>query len=245
MEIFAGLCVGLLLLSAGVVAIKTFALWRRTRGLPELLLALMLLCSTVLGYPLAIASNQIPLTEMWPLHVGFAVFINLGFACLLLFTSKVFRPGVLWATCLAWLSMSIQLVCTGIALVGMLGENPHRPGAVLTLISTVPVATAYFWTMFEALGYYRRMKLQLRLGLAKPLVTNRMLLWGLMGLAAGFAVVVNTGALLSGVDFYRSPTIVTVSSFCGLAHASCLFLAFHPPTWYRSWVELGEAVETS
>ena len=42
MEIFAGLSVLFLVLTALVIAIKTFALWRRTRGAPELLLGLYL-----------------------------------------------------------------------------------------------------------------------------------------------------------------------------------------------------------
>jgi hypothetical protein len=40
-----------------------------------------------------------------------------------------------------------------------------------------------------------------------------------------------------------SPAIVSVSSAFGLVHASCLFLAFHPPAWYRGWVARRSAAE--
>ena len=100
MEIFAGLSVGCLILAALVVATKTFALWARTRGLPELLLSLYLSCATVLGYPLMIASTQIPASQMWPLHLAGLVVASVGFICLLFFTLKVFRPEALWARCL-------------------------------------------------------------------------------------------------------------------------------------------------
>ena len=91
MEILAGLSVGLLLLSALVVAIKTFGLWLRTRALPELLLSAMLLSATVIGYPLAIACTRIPASEMLLIHLVYPFAMNLGFACLLLFTQRVFR----------------------------------------------------------------------------------------------------------------------------------------------------------
>ena len=32
--------------------------------------------------------------------------------------------------------------------------------------------------------------------------------------------------------------MVSISSLLGLVHAGCLFLAFHPPSWYRGWIEL-------
>src|SRR5215831_10297249 len=97
MEIFAALSVGLLILVSGVVSVRTFALWRRTRGLPELLLTLMLFSGTVLGYPAMIATTQVPASRMWPLHVLANALESFGITCLLLFTLKVFRPQVLWA----------------------------------------------------------------------------------------------------------------------------------------------------
>jgi hypothetical protein len=243
MEIFAGLSVCLLLLVALFVAIKTFALWRRSKGLPELLLTVMLVSATVLGYPLAIASTRVPPAELWPIHAGSHVLFSLGYACLLLFTLKVFRPKTLWATCLAGVTLSTLVVATVAQIVEATGENPRDPLTLvgLTLLETTPVAVAYFWTTFESLSYYRKLKLRLRLGLADGVVTNRVLLWGLMSLAAGAAVVINVAAMLAGS--FLSPPIVFVSSLCGLVHASCLFFAFHPPGWYRAWLVRTSAVE--
>jgi hypothetical protein len=62
-----------------------------------------------------------------------------------------------------------------------------------------------------------------------------------MTLSAGIAVVVNAIAMLTGS--FMSPLSVSVSSLLGLVHASCLFLAFHPPGWYRGWVEQRYAAE--
>lgn len=243
MEIFAGLSVGLLIVSALFIAIKTFALWLRSRELPELLLSLMLLSATVIGYPLAIACSRISASEIWAIHVGYPLAMNFGFACLLLFTLRVFRSGVLWASCLVGLSLLALAVCAAAYIIEATGEDPRGPAEMidLGLLNTLPIAVAYLWTTVEAFSYYRRLRLRLRLGLAEGHVANRVLLWGLMTLAAGIAVIANAGSMLTGS--FMSPMIVSVSSGLGIVHASCLFLAFHPPGWYRGWVEQRYAVE--
>jgi hypothetical protein len=245
MEVFAGLSIGLLMLSALIVAIRTSALWRRSRELPELLLTMMLMSVTVIGYPLAVACSQIPAVELLPIHIAYPLAINFGFACLLLFTLRVFRPRVLWATCLVGLCLMLLVVCTVAYIVEATGENPRAQMDMvgLSLLNSAPVSVAYFWTTFESLSCYQRLRLQLRLGLTEGLVANRMLLWGLMTLAAGIAVIINAGALFTGS--FMSPLIVSVSSSLGVVHASCLFLAFHPPGWYRGWVERRYAAEHS
>jgi hypothetical protein len=239
MEIFAGLSVCFLVLAALVVAIKTFVLWLRTRGLPEFLLSMMLLCATVLGYPLAIATT---LSKAWWIHVTSLVMLNLGFTCLLLFTLKVFRPNTVWARCLVGLLLSMLIVGT---VTYSVAENPPPITAMsgLALFNLVPIAVAYFWTSFESLSYYRRLRMRLRLGLTDVVVANRVLLWGFMTLSAGIAVIINASAMEAGS--YMSPPIVLVSSVLGVVHASCLFLAFHTPRWYKIWVEGKYAVEGS
>lgn len=244
MLLFAGLSVGLLILVALFVAAKTFALWLRTRELPELLLSGMLISSSGLGYPLVIASTQVPANEMWWLHVGAQAIMNVGYACLLLFTLKVFRAQTLWAKCLVGLLL-VVLVAVCVATGIQSSRDDARPMAQLvglSLMSSAPIMTTYFWTAFESLAYYRRLKLRLRLGLGEVIVANRVLLWGLMCLAAGSAVLLNNASLLMGS--FMSPPIVLASSMLGLVHACCLFVAFHPPAWYKSWLEQGATTGT-
>lgn len=237
MEIFAGLSVLALVLTALAIAVKTFALWLRTRGLPELLLSLYLSCATVIGYPLAIAMSQIPASENWWIHVLAQLVTSAGSVWLLLFTLKVFRPHTLWARCLVGLCLVLILATSVSYIAEVTGDNPRAPQEMpdFVLLISLPIAIGYFWTTIESLGYHRRLKLRLRLGLSQVVVTNRVLLWGLMALAAGTAVAINMAALEAGS--YMSPPIVLLSSILGVAHASCLFLAFHPPAWYASWLE--------
>jgi hypothetical protein len=237
MEVFAGLSVGFLILAAFVVATRTFALWRRTRGVPELLLSMYLSCATVLGYPLMIASTQIPASEMWPLHFAGQVVTSIGLACLLFFTLRVFRAEDLWARCLVGLSLLLLTTGSVAFFIELIGENPRSaPEQVgVSLMNAGAIAIAYFWTTIESLSYYRRLRLRLRLGLAEVAVVNRMLLWGLMTLAAGIAVIISVAGMLAG-SFLTAP-IVLVLSCLGTVHACCLFLAFHSPAWYRACLD--------
>jgi hypothetical protein len=117
------------------------------------------------------------------------------------------------------------------------GPSP-RPTTELigiTLMTSTPIAFAYLWTTCEALGYYRTLRRRVGVGLAEAAVANRVLPWGLMTLAAGVAVAISLVAILMGV--FMSAPLVLLFSCLGLVHALCLFLAFHPPAWYRAWVE--------
>jgi hypothetical protein len=199
----------------------------------------MLLSATVLAYPLTIATTRISATSLPALHIASQAFFSFGYACLMLFALRVFRPDVLWAKCLAGLTVSVLVAGVGAYAIEVTGENPRTPQEMvgLTLTSSGAIAVAYFWTTLESLGYYRQLRLRLRLGLVENVVANRVLLWGSMTLAAGLAVIVSAVAMLAG-SFLSAP-IILVCSLLGLVHAGCLFLALHPPAWYRSWLERG------
>lgn len=245
MEVLAAVSVGVLVLSALIVAIKTFVLWRRSRELPELLLSMMLFSVTVIGYPLMVACSLTPATKALALHVLSTLAINGGFVCLLLFTLRVFRPKVLWAACLVGLTALVLAASAAAYIVEVTGGNPRALTEMVGLVSfnSAGTAVAYFWTTFESLGCYRRLRLQLRLGLTEGIVANRVLLWGLMTLAAGVAVILNVVAIQTGS--LLTPPIVAISSGLGLVHAGSLFLAFSPPGWYRDWVERRYALESA
>jgi hypothetical protein len=237
MEILAGVSTCVLILTALTVVIRTLALWRRTRGTAELLLSGYLTGATVLGYPLIIASTRIPPDELWPLHLSGLVVMAMGFLCLMLFTVKVFRPDVIWARILVGVGAALW---TGIGVAYFLeltGGNPQPVAKLvgINLTNSLSMAAAYFWTAGESLTYHRKLRLRLKLGLVEVAVVNRVLLWGLMSLAAGWAVLISLAGMLNGELLTTS--LLPVFSLFGIFHAGCLFLAFHPPGWYRAWLE--------
>ena len=74
-------------------------------------------------------------------------------------------------------------------------------------------------------------------------VANRVLLWGMMSLAAGLAVVISAITMFAGS--FMTAGIITLMSVLGLVHAGCLFFAFHPPAWYRAWLEQGSGAASA
>src|SRR5688572_16279970 len=178
MELFAGLSVLVLVLTALGIAIKTFLVWRRTRGLPELLLGTMLMTATVLGYPLAVASSRIAPTELWSVHLLSQTCFTVGYACLSLFTLRVFRPNAAWAKGLAAATTLAMIGSSVVYAIELSSESPRRPNEMLglTLFSSGAIGVAYFWTTVESLSYYRQLRLRMKVGLAQISVANRVLL---------------------------------------------------------------------
>jgi len=245
MEVFAALSVSVLILTALFISIKTFGLWRRTRLLPELLLTLMLFTDTVVGYPLAVACHVIPPAEARALHIAYTTVFNGGLVFLLLFNQRVFRPNSGWAVGLVIFTALLNAACATAYIAEVLKPNPRSLNdlPVLWAVNSAAIAIPYFWTTIEALATRARLRRQLHLGLTNATVVDRTLLWALMGLSAGVAVIINlVGALTGAVG---NPLIEATSSLLGLVHAGCLFLAFHPVGWYRRWVTSRYAAESA
>ena len=99
-----------------------------------------------------------------------------------------------------------------------------------------PWESAAGWGAAESLLFYRRAKLQVRLGLMQPVVANRFLLWAI-GLGALTALLGTTiWASLLGID----PTVsawVLLESLLGSIGALTLWLTFFPSPAYKRYVE--------
>ena len=88
------------------------------------------------------------------------------------------------------------------------------------------------------------MRRRLRLGMADPIVTDRLLLWGCGSLARVVMVVVGplAAALLQVVpesaQFTISASVLVLASACGLFTSAAYWLAFHPSARYARWTQL-------
>lgn len=239
MQTLAAGALGALVVVSLLVAVRLLVLHRRTGALPELLLGGMLLLSVGIGYPMRVVADRA--TPEWGGIVlvvsDFAV--ALGFSLLFVFTLRVFRPGTLWARllaaagCLALLGAPVYtlLRLPERGVVGVLEAHPLE-----YLAHTLPVLIAYAWSGFESLRYHGMMRRRAKLGLADAAVSERFLLWGLMGGIAVCGISLNLGAALMRVDGLNSAAVLLGSSLTGLAQAVILVLAFMPPRSYLGWV---------
>ncbi len=224
-----------------VVGARLVLLARRTREVPELSIGLGLVLITVVGAPLS-SVGRLPALVRTP--VGDAVFV-LGLLCslagiqlLYVFTWRVFRAGSQWArgaVVLAGIALAVE--AAGILIASQRGETmeqilPHTRPWGLAIVAMV--ALAFAWTAVESLRYHARLRRRLALGLSDPVVVNRVLLWGVSGVATSLLCTGLAGSMLFGQTPLRDPLPLAIIALSGIVTSLAWYLAFLPPAaWLR------------
>jgi hypothetical protein len=223
-----------------VAAGRLLLLHRQTRGLPELLIAILILgvgtfgvggsfviLSTVPEGALRTALSFIPTSA-----------VNGGMAALCLFTWRVYRPNSKSARafCTALVSAVLALVVYAISQGSTLALQ-ERPVA---LASSVIYVTTMAWSAVEALLYWSTMRRRRSLGLADPVLTNRFLLWGLATGTAAEGIALGAVAQFGfGLVGLGAGPVTLCYAVHGSLSAVFFWLAFQPPKSYVGWVSRG------
>jgi hypothetical protein len=233
------------------LGIRLALLARRTRQLPEALLAAhFLLCCTVgyslqgSGYALAIEPGASHMLVPTLMYVGNGASL-LGVAAVLVFNYRVFRRGTrlgrgLLAACVALLAFGY----VGSAASG--GFSHGRPEGFWFWLLYSAFTAASVWTLVEPLLYFAGLRKRQRIGLADPLVVDRFLLWGVGSVARFAMLAIGAIAMLqltgaaSDLASVAAPTFLA-SGLAGIVVAISYWLAFFPPRAYLRRVELRSA----
>jgi hypothetical protein len=226
-----------------VVGFRLLALGRRTGEQPELLIGVGLVLAAVLGAPLA-ALGRAPGIALTPFgSVVFACGLaatQVGIALLCAFTWIVFRRNAFWGTLLLVLVVgALGVEWLGIVTASASGDTlaevlPRtRPWGV-AIVATL--ALVFGWSGCEALAHHRRLRRQLALGLADPVVADRMLLWAIAGFATVALCSAIAACMLAGLPPLRHPLPLAAISLAGLCASACWTLAFLPPASYLTGV---------
>ncbi len=218
-----------------------FMAWR-TRGFPEFVLGLGLFAMGGVGTPLisvAKTGAQFGLDERVcvPLYVVAQAIMVAGAGLLAVFTWKVFCPhharGRVLVVLLPVLGLAayatIPLTSTFADAIALRGVGPHAINAA--------TFASYLWAAIESLVYARALAKRVVLDLADPIVADRVRLWGLAILVAGFLVAVTGVLAWRGVEIMSSALGAAFVGHFGLLAAVALYLAFMPPRAYVAWVE--------
>jgi hypothetical protein len=229
-------------LVGGVVGWRILRLARATSGAPERWIGCCLLGICAVGYPVAILSQLVPPGPLRVLLVVLGVgAIDFGLLSVYGFTRAVFRPDLGWLRA----ALAVPAVALGIHLLGLAlalwgarrtPEAFAAAGAPWTVVSTVVSSAGFGWTAVEALRYFRLARRRVPLGLADPLVVNRVLLWGLVGVSSTAINLANAVAALRGVNVLADPVTMLATGSLGAWNAVALWLAFLPPASYARWV---------
>ena len=230
-----------------LLAIRLLKLARQTRRVPEAAIGLSFLLAGVIGYSLMVAGAAPAMMERVELSrrlmaTGYML-ISVGVVLTYLFTWRVFRPTESWAGIFFGVA-AVTVIFTGVPdNIPALSEpsaqltGPAFFGFWLGMIARVGSGA---WGAAEAIRYYCQMRKRLAVGLAKPLVTNRFLLWGLASLAATFIFIVTS--LREDRATIMTPANMTLISLLTLTAAISQWLAFFPPRRYVRWIERSQAL---
>ncbi len=221
----------LVIAAIGALGVRLLLMWRRTTGLPELLLALFFILSGPCGFLLIASAEQPALQAMLPpalLRAIGAFAINAALVVMAVFTWRVFRPDERWAERFV---LAIAALLAGVWVWRCLAvgfPEEMRIDANWVLGTTVR-ALVFAWSGGEAFRYWAAMRRRARLGLADPVVANRFLLWGIWVGAGALVLVVRVLRITVGLDTELRMAII---AGLGLVSGVAIWLTFFPPRAY-------------
>lgn len=232
--------VGLLafMISSVTIGVRLLVIGARSRNVPELAIGFGFVVGAVVGYvPETIvlsADLMSASTEATVLAVT-QIAIRCAPVSILVFTIAVFRPSETWARVFGILIVA-ALVVSWVAFPSTRIHAQSESDVLWYDLFAVARTLAAAWGATESFLYYKRARLQLKLGLMSPVLADRFRLWGI-GLAALTGLLGTTiWAAMLGID-PAIPGWVLLESLLGVAGASTLWLTFFPSEAYKRYVE--------
>ena len=149
---------------------------------------------------------------------------------------RIFRPQGYWGAVLTFAIAMVSAGAWGAYAAG--GLHSFATGATASLVWLYLGRMApYAWAAAESFAYHGRLRRQLRLGLAEPLIAHQFLLWGV----ASSAMLGLIGVILGvywwlGITPLETPVGLVPMAVFGLVGASTIYTAFFPPAFYRRWI---------
>lgn len=179
-----------------------------------------------------------------PLGEAFAIACRLGISaaiiCILFFTRIVFRPESRAAAVSA-------AILAGAMVVGFFGGGSvgdwggWRNDHVWNWLEVSAQISGYAWTAVESLTYYLGMRRRAAHGLADPVATNCLLLWGVYALMYCASQVGYGFALALFEDLTTLDKLLAGFTISGQI---AVWLAFFPPQRYVNWLRAGQPEAT-
>ncbi len=238
MQLISFFCLGVFGVVSLAVGLRLLLLASRTRQLPEFLIGISLLTGGVLGRaPIALGASVDSLPEALRvgLYMGGRFMLVICCAAIGMLAWRVFQRDQAWARGF------FLLLLAALAIYSAVHIFVTSPGVPLYLdfgswVGVVSQTGAFVWASWEALRYCRMLRRRISLGLADPVVANRIALWGVASGLIGFLFLLNPAAkALAGIA-PENLGLLLLQSLVGLIVAVCVALAFFPPRAYLQWI---------
>jgi hypothetical protein len=211
---------------------KLVLLWRRTREVPELAIGLSFLLGGGVAYLAWLALAVGVARGASAALLGPVLLLGLVCTCLGAIANgvgiaRIFRPDARWPLpCLGGLALWMA----GAAGVGAVSA-PER-ASVAFWAGILAILPIYGWAAGEALVLARTLHRRARLGLADPVVVNRIAQWGVSGVIVVLMTSFSFASrLLHGP--VMPPWVSALNAGLGVVAAAAIWLGFFPPRALR------------
>jgi hypothetical protein len=245
MQSLAGISMLITMIVTVTVGVRLLLVARRTRMLPELLFAI-----TFISSGLGQAFGQLGMRVIWNDPGDLATFLNtlcfgavvIGNLALWQATWRIYHSGDSIGRWICGLGSAVVIVGYGVRIFD--GDFvTATPGSRGFLIHIVARAVLLTWTSYESIRYWRLLQKRLALGLADPIATNQILLWGYSAMATLATTLLIGGSIFAlGRHPLEIPSVVLMLTGAVLVISSCMWCAFFPPAWLRERIEAREIV---
>jgi hypothetical protein len=107
---------------------------------------------------------------------------------------------------------------------------PHTRPWGIAIVATL--ALVFAWTAAESLAYHAMLRRRIALGIADPVVANRVLLWAIAAVATVVLCGVIAASMLAGMAPMQHALPLCAIGAAALVASTCWTLAFLPPASY-------------
>jgi hypothetical protein len=239
--VLVGVAMLVFIVTCSAVGVRLLWLAKAGGGRPAWLCGHGFSLIAMLGFPLGVLSGQgvAPAGEVQLSLSAVSLLANtLGIGCFFVFTVSVFRPGALWAHTLA----GAAIAGMAMASVGSLASVALAPDAASSFEVAFGWAATFQWICVLCFGWmgaeglleWSRSRKRLALGLSDPVVSSRLLMWGLFGVSTTLLCLVLAAVQLSGRPTATSLLAQSGQTFFGLTSSAAAMLAFLPSSAYAA-----------
>ena len=223
-----------------LIAYRSLRVFTRDRRSPEFYVGLSFL-TTAIGLGSLYASLAVAESE-GALRLGSALAalgLTASAACVLRVIALLFRPEGAVVRTLLYAGIFVASLVAGLSLMRAV-DGPADLLRSFTGVSLLPNAflcAVLFWLSVEAGRSWQQLVRRSALGLADPLLVNRMFLY-MLGSALSCATIlsVTIPAAWFGIDPLQDPRVQVVSGLLGTPIGVIYYLALVPPKAYERWL---------
>jgi hypothetical protein len=223
------------------LGVRLVRVFRREGRAPELFIALSFLATSVgiTGQLVAMAPDSPDTTVRIGASLASVAFFVAGVA-VLRFLALAFRAGDRTAEFVTHVGIFFAVVLGGFAL-GRVVETPlaslrRFDGAGLG--GNAFLCATLAWLTVEAFLHFGRLRRRSALGLADPVLMNRMLLYGVGSLLSVLTMLSTlVPALAWGIDPMENPVLRGIGATLGMPIGVIYYLALLPPARYCRWLQ--------